>query len=136
MVKDSRRRPASRKLTARALENQAICEAVDKAVALEEKKQPFSLSGRGHEPRVTLDASLARVLRDASIPAVHISGYGANTHYPARVFDRARQILLKRLRWSPIAMYQSKVYRATKPGPQETAGLSEPPKPNTRTLLG
>jgi hypothetical protein len=51
LVKNRPRRPASRKPTARLWKNQAVLEAVDKAVALEERKRPFSISGRGHEPR-------------------------------------------------------------------------------------
>lgn len=83
-------------------ENDAIRAAVLGASSLEEKKAPFQLFGRGHEPRVTLDRRLAAALRGVTIPSVNISGYGANNYYPRRVFITAVRILNKTMGWSPI----------------------------------
>jgi hypothetical protein len=66
-------------------------------VAIEEESRiaSFNLSGRGHEPRVTLNRRLAAVLRGQNIPSVYISGFGANSHYPLRVFLKAAQSIKK-----------------------------------------
>ena len=93
------------------LENDAIRAAVTEAAKREARKQPFNLSGRGHEPRVTLDRSLAMTLRGEDLPCVFISGYGANNYYPLRVFEAASHALKKKLGVSPIAFYESTVYR-------------------------
>lgn len=85
-------------------ENDTIRAAVQRASSLEEKKAPFQLFGRGHEPRVTLDRRLAAALRGIIIPSVNISGYGANNFYPRRVFITAVRILKKTMGWSPIGM--------------------------------
>lgn len=72
--------------------------------AIEEARiAPFNLSGRGHEPRVTLDRRLAAVLRETDLPFVCISGYGANYYYPRRVFERAQRQLLTAVNATPIA---------------------------------
>ncbi len=84
--------------------NQAIREALLEAANVEQAKSLFVLNGRGHEPRLTVDRRLAGVLRNVSIPHTWIAGYGANTHYPTRVFELAVQILRKRLGYSPIAI--------------------------------
>ena len=77
-----------------------------RSAAMEEAKvAPFNLSGRGHEARVTLNRRLAGVLRGQNIPCVYISGYGANNHYPLRVFLRAEKSLNRILRKSPLAIY-------------------------------
>jgi hypothetical protein len=65
---------------------------------------PFNLSGRGHEPRVILDKRLAGVLRGTNLPFVYMSGYGANNHYPLRVFERAQQGLSAALKKSPLVI--------------------------------
>lgn len=97
----------------RKRENDLIRELVLVAVAKEEKVGDFQLSGRGHEPRVTLNRSLAGILRGLDIPRVTISGYGANNYYPRRVFGRAIALLKQRLKYSPIAFSDStrSVYR-------------------------
>lgn len=59
------------------------------AAAHEEGKAPFRLGGRGHEPRVSLDRRLARVIRGIGLPCFRLSGYGPSLYYPSRVFDRA-----------------------------------------------
>ena len=105
-------------------ENQAIREAVLKAVAVEEAIAPFNLSGRGHEPRLKLDRRLAAILRGVEIPAAYISGYGANSFYPTRVFVRAVDILTTRLGWSPMVVYKSEPQSASRlerPGPPQSA---------------
>lgn len=82
--------------------NVAIRAAVTKAVILQKRRGPFLLSGRGHEPRVTLDRSLAATLRKVEIPFVYISGFGPNHFYPQRIFVVAKSILIDTLGWSPI----------------------------------
>lgn len=74
------------------------------AVLEEMNISAFNLSGRGHEPRVILDRRLAGILRGAELPFVYISGYGANFHYPLRVFVRAHASLAKALKKSPLAI--------------------------------
>jgi hypothetical protein len=93
------------------LENDAIRIAVADAARDEARRQPFNLSGRSHERRVTLDRRLATILRGQDIPRVFISGYGANYHYPHRVFESAAQLLKERLGALPIAFYEDTVYR-------------------------
>ena len=82
--------------------NDAIRDELVRAVQSQRKKRSFNLFGRGHEARVTLDRRLAAVLRTCDIPRITISGFGANHHYPARVFAQAKQSLLDRLGWSPF----------------------------------
>lgn len=90
--------------------------AVSDAAAEEERRAPFRLSGRGHEPRVTLDRALAAVLRSAKLPRVIIAGYGPNHHYPRRMLERAVTSLMNRLGWSPIGLgSQSAHLRTTGP---------------------
>ena len=122
-------RPVSRrKPTTRGEENQAIREAILNAVSLERKNAPFILVGRGHEPRLTLDQSLAAVLRGVRIPCFQTSGYGANQHYPARVFRRAQRMLRQTLGWSPIGTSAFfgvlKAWRQSKPVPPNAAHRS------------
>lgn len=85
-------------------ENALIRQAVLAAAQQEGAKRAFNLSGRGHEPRLTLDRSLAQVLSGLEIPSVYISGYGANNHYPQRVLISAAKLLKRRLGWSPIRL--------------------------------
>ncbi len=86
------------------LENAAIRKAVLKAAAQERRKAAFNLFGRGYEPRITLDRSVAAILRGLDIPRIFISGYGANYFYPRRVFVTATKILKKTLHRSPIVV--------------------------------
>ena len=55
--------------------------------------RPFSLSGRGHEPRVVLDVATSAMVRAIHLAHVSISGFGANNRYPARVFEKAVKLL-------------------------------------------
>jgi len=80
------------------------------AVTEESRIASFNLSGRGHEPRVTLNRRLAGVLRGQNIPSVHISGFGANSHYPLRVFLRAERRIRELLPNSPLAIYSGVAY--------------------------
>ena len=102
----------------------AIREAVVNACERESKKREFMLSGRGYEPRVTLDRTMAALLKQCTPPRVTISGYGANNFYPARVFTSARTALLRKLGWAPFEVSRdSTVYlvdppSATRPGAQ------------------
>ena len=75
-----------------------IREAVLEAARIETEGEPFNLRGRGHEPRIALTVKLAAILRGLDLPHVHIAGYGANNHYPFRVFDRAARMLRSRLK--------------------------------------
>ena len=92
------------------LENAAIRKAVLRAAAHERRKASFNLFGRDHEPRVTLDHSVAAILRGLDVPRVFISGYGANYFYPRRIFVKAMRTLKRKFGRSPIAMAH-KVYR-------------------------
>ena len=92
------------------IENQWIRDALQEALALE--SEPFNLLGRGHEPRLTLDKRLAAILRGVELPCAWISGYGANGHYPTRLFRRAEKILKRKHGWSPISVYQDRAYRS------------------------
>ena len=80
------------------------------AVVEESRIASFNISGRGHEPRVTLNRRLAGVLRGQNIPSVYISGFGANSHYPLRVFQRAEKSIKKMLPNSPFAIYSGVAY--------------------------
>lgn len=97
--------------------NEIIRNEVVAAAQKEAARRPFNLSGRGHEKRVTLDSSLAGILRSADIPHEYISGFGANNHYPRRVFARAARALKRKLGWSPICFsdLENKAYRADTP---------------------
>lgn len=72
---------------------QQIRSALLEAQHAERALRPFKLSGRGHEPRVVLDVATAAMVRSIHLAHVSISGFGANNRYPARVFDRAVQLL-------------------------------------------
>ena len=93
-------------------ENALIRQAVLAAAQREGAKRAFNLSRRGHESRLTLDRSLAKILSGLEIPSVYISGYGANNHYPQRVLISAAKLMKRRLGWSPIAFYNSRAFRA------------------------
>jgi len=86
------------------LENAAIRTAVLRAAAQERRKAGFNLFGRGYEPRITLDHSVAAILRGLDVPRVFISGYGANYFYPRRVFVTAMRSLERKFGRSPIAV--------------------------------
>jgi hypothetical protein len=86
------------------LENTAIRKAVLRAAAYERRKAGFNLFGRGYEPRITLDRSVAAILRGLDVPRVFISGYGANYFYPRRVFLTAMRSLKRKFGRSPIAV--------------------------------
>ena len=104
-------------------ENDAIRQEVAKAARIE-ALLPFNLSGRGHEARVTLDRSLAAILRAVALPKVYISGFGANFYYPRRVFRRAARELSRKLGSSPFGFDNSQfqVYRLSAGGKQNDAG--------------
>jgi hypothetical protein len=80
------------------------------AVEAESRIASFNLSGRGHEPRVTLNRRLAAVLRGQNIPSVYISGFGANSHYPRRIFLRAEKSIKKIIPNSPLTIYSGVAY--------------------------
>ena len=44
-----------------------------------------------------MDRQLAGILRGLDIPRIYISEYGANYHYPTRVFETAQEILKHKL---------------------------------------
>jgi hypothetical protein len=87
-----------------------IRDEVIKAAHLEEQKGPFNLSGRGHEPRVTLDRTMAGILRECPIPRVTISGFGANNFYPERIFVTAGRALAARIGLNPLKQYSQGIY--------------------------
>ena len=95
--------------------NSLIREALVRAAHKESSLEPFNLWGRGHEPRVTVNPRLAAIIRGLDLPSVRISGYGANVHYPLRVFKRAARALHRRLRWSPVSIHQQSAYRSDSP---------------------
>jgi hypothetical protein len=82
-----------------------IRDEITKAAELEANNEPFNLFGRGHEPRVSLNRTMALVLRGCSIPRVTISGFGANNFYPKRIFVTAGAALSERLGRSPFEIY-------------------------------
>jgi hypothetical protein len=62
--------------------------------ALKQEPPPYNLTGRGHEPRVSLSVRTAALLRSMNLPCVHIRNYGDNKKfYPARLVERAAKIL-------------------------------------------
>jgi hypothetical protein len=83
----------------------SIRDEVTKAAHLEAEKIPFRLSGRGHETRVTLNRTMAGIIRGCSIPRVTISGFGANNFYPKRIFVTARAALVAKVGLSPFEIY-------------------------------
>jgi hypothetical protein len=97
--------------------NAEIRRALLKAARAEADRAPFSLSGRGHEPRITLDPRMAAVVRSLDLPHVKISGYGANKHYPLRVFKRAAAHVKKRLGWSALKVSDGAAWRQDPPEP-------------------
>ena len=72
---------------------QRVREVVLAAEVLECKRKPFHIKGRGHEPRVRLSRELATALRGAGLHRYTTTGYGGQSHYPARVFVRAAKML-------------------------------------------
>jgi hypothetical protein len=97
--------------------NDEIRRALLEAARAEVARAPFTLSGRGHEPRVTLDRRLAGVVRSLDLPHVVISGYGANKHYPLRIFERAAAQVMKRVGWPAIAVSRGTAWRQDAPEP-------------------
>lgn len=77
-------------------------DAIVKAFEREAKKAEFVLSGRGHEPRVTLNRSMAALLKQCNLPRVTISGFGANNVNPASTFTLAKMAFLGKLGWTPF----------------------------------
>ena len=47
---------------------QMVREEVTEAAARQGKIAPFALTGRGYEPRLTLDRRLATILRNCALP--------------------------------------------------------------------
>jgi hypothetical protein len=101
--------------------NTAICRALTEAASAEAARAPFAFSGRGHEPRVTLDRRMAAVVRNLDLQHVVISGYGANKHYPLRVFERAAALVDERLGWSALAVSEGTAWRRD---PTQPPGVS------------
>ena len=78
--------------------NNQIRLAVESANLKEAAIRPFSLYGRGHEPRVSLDRSLAAILKGTGIFRIYISSHHRpSLLYPARVFVRAAKALRRKL---------------------------------------
>ena len=121
--------PRSHRATARSTPrgaNDRVRQALLAASELEAAERPFQLSGRGHEPRVTLDVRLAQVVRSLGLPRVEISGFGANKHYPERVFARAAADLRRQLGWSPIELSFGKAWLQDQPPAGTTASAERP----------
>lgn len=76
-------------------------DAIVKAFEREAKKAEFELSERGYEPRVTLNRSMAALLKQCNLPRVTISSNGANNFYPTSAFTSAKKALLRKLGWAP-----------------------------------
>ena len=79
-------------MTTRATADQ-IRAVLKEAQSIERRIAPFSLFGRGPEPRVVLDRTVAAIVRSADLEREHISGFGAKYRYSRRVFNRALQML-------------------------------------------
>lgn len=79
-----------------------IRDALHNATKRQSHVKDFTLSGNGHEERVSLDKSMAGILRKCDIPRIFKSGYGANYFYPKRVFVDAQSDLLVRLGYIPF----------------------------------
>ncbi|OLY90687.1 hypothetical protein SAMN05444008_101349 [Cnuella takakiae] len=98
--------------------NKYIRASLREAVIAEQYNGPFNLSGRGHEPRVSLDRRMAGVLKNEDLPVVVIAGYGANNFFPKRIFDRALHSLIRHLGYAPFACANNhSVYRLDDPKP-------------------
>lgn len=92
--------------------NDAIRRALTAAIQPELRAGEFRLFGRGHEPRVTLDRSLAAIVRGLDLPHVVIEGFGANKYYPRRVFEKAAKLLRQQKYGDPIRFGYNSAYRA------------------------
>lgn len=116
--------------------NDRIRRALAAAAEAEEAREPFSISGRGHEPRVTLDRRLAQVVRALGLPCVYIGGFGANKHYPHRIFARAARQLEQDLGWAPISVSAWKAALTSAPvgAPASKATPELPRRAHTRTV--
>lgn len=68
-----------------------IREAFEKA--LDGPHTSRKISGQGHDPRVTLNNSVAAALRQLDLPRVYKSGFGAKWLYPASLVSKAARIL-------------------------------------------
>src|SRR5688572_29164929 len=106
-------------------ENQAIRDAVQAAVRAERKKGTFNVSGRGHEPRISLSGQLATILRGVDIPGMYVSGFGSHSLYARRVFKTAREIFRERFRWDAIAVGDHSAYRKENPARSRPAMVSK-----------
>jgi len=80
-----------RPLAELAAEARALREQVREAVATAARAEPgpFALTGRGHEPRVTLSPSLAATLRGMDLPRTGAARRSQRCYYPRRVMQRA-----------------------------------------------
>lgn len=87
-----------------------IRETVRRISAEQSALREFKLSGRGHEPRVTLDIKLAATLRYENLPRIFISGYGPKYFYPRAIFEWAREELLSILGWAPLELSRTGVW--------------------------
>lgn len=74
------------------------------AAAAERAQAPFHLTGRGHEPRVSLCRRLSSLLRKVDLPCAVLRGYGRPHYYPLRVFLAAEDALREELGASPIEL--------------------------------
>lgn len=79
-------------MTTRATADQ-IRAVLKEAHSIEWKIAPFNLFGRGHEPRVVLDRTVAAIVRSAHLSRECIAGYGAKYRYSRRAFNRALHML-------------------------------------------
>lgn len=103
--------------------NDEIRRALLEAARAETARAPFALYGRGHEARVTLDRRLAAVIRSLNLLHVVISGYGANKHYPLRVFERAATLVNERVGWPAIVVSRGTAWRQDPPAPPTVSSL-------------
>jgi len=100
--------------------NETIRQGVLSAVKKEKASCPFRLKGPGCEVLVTLDRSLAGILRGQEIPRVSGGGSSPRFFYPARIFVRASKVLLHQLGWNPL------VFAGTAKNPETVHLASEP----------
>ena len=73
--------------------NERLCEVVKTAEKAERRRRTFTITGRGHEPRVSLSRSVATALRGVDLHRYTTSGYCSQSFYPTRVFVRAAKML-------------------------------------------
>jgi hypothetical protein len=80
-----------------------------RAAGSKHHRRSFNLYGRGHEPRVHLNRSMAAILRGCDLPSIKTGGFGRpSKFFPTSIFVEARTNLVQRLGWSPFEISDTK----------------------------